>query len=122
MSGLSDQTIQRIFAELQNALIDSSRQLSTVQAQIQAKQRERRLAELTKKELDPLDPDTKTYKAVGKMFIQSPLQQQKKEFDGKVRSITAELNDLGKKEKYLANKANDAQGNLKDLMGGPRHM
>jgi prefoldin subunit 1 len=33
------------------------------------KEREKRLAELTKKELSALDNDTKTYKSVGKAYV-----------------------------------------------------
>lgn len=41
--------------------------VATVQAQIQTREREKRLAELTNKELGALQSDTITYKAVGKM-------------------------------------------------------
>jgi len=52
--------------ELQNRLIENSRQLNVVKSQIQAKEREKRFAELTKHELSSLDENIRTYKSVGK--------------------------------------------------------
>jgi len=53
--------------ELQSKFIHSQQQANTVKAQIAGKQRERKLAELTRRELDGLDDNTKTYKPIGKM-------------------------------------------------------
>lgn len=59
----------QVFVELQAKFIHSQQQTNTVKAQIQGKQRERKLAELTRRELDGLDDDTKTYKPIGKMQV-----------------------------------------------------
>ncbi|KAL1928346.1 hypothetical protein VTP01DRAFT_2702 [Rhizomucor pusillus] len=67
MSSLSDDTIRKVFVELQAKYIASTQQLNTVKAQIQARERDRKMAELTRRELDTLEPDTRTYKPVGKM-------------------------------------------------------
>jgi hypothetical protein len=42
--------------------------VASVQAQIQSREREKRLSELTNKELSALQPETVTYKSVGKMY------------------------------------------------------
>lgn len=57
----------KVFVELQAKYIHSQQQTNTTKAQIQGKQRERKMAELTRRELDGLDDDTKTYRPVGKM-------------------------------------------------------
>ena len=46
--------------------------VASVQAQIQTREREKRLSELTNKELSALQPDTVTYKSVGKMYVPLP--------------------------------------------------
>lgn len=43
--------------------------VASVQAQIQSREREKRLSELTNKELSALQPDTVTYKSIGKMYV-----------------------------------------------------
>lgn len=53
--------------DLQSKYISSMQQANSTKQQIQIKERERKVAELTRRELEALDSDTKTYKPVGKM-------------------------------------------------------
>ncbi|ORX47199.1 Prefoldin [Hesseltinella vesiculosa] len=121
-SSLSDDAIRNIFVELQAKYVASQQQVNTAKAQIQAKQRERKLAELTRRELDTLDPDTKTYQPVGKMFLQAPLSGMKTEYAKKVTTVDDQIQQLEKSQKYWERAASDAQGNLKDILNGPRNM
>ncbi|SAM03408.1 hypothetical protein [Absidia glauca] len=111
-----------IFIELQAKYISSQQQVNTVKAQIQNKQRERKMAELTRRELDTLESDTKTYKPVGKMFLQSPLSDMKKEYTKGVEKANDQIQQLEKSQKYWERAAAEAQGNLKDILNGPRSM
>ncbi|KAL9539404.1 hypothetical protein MBANPS3_010274 [Mucor bainieri] len=120
MASLSDDTIRKVFVELQSKFIHSQQQANTVKAQIAGKQRERKLAELTRRELDGLDDDTKTYKPIGKMFIQSPLSEMKKQYVDSIATADADIKNLEKTQKYWERSASDAQGNLKDILQGPR--
>ncbi|RUS32432.1 LOW QUALITY PROTEIN: hypothetical protein BC938DRAFT_475376, partial [Jimgerdemannia flammicorona] len=95
---------------------------SSSRSQIQSKFRENRLAELTKRELDGLEPGTKTYRPVGKMFIQTPLQEMQTLFTEKIAKIDEDTKALEKTQKYWERAASDAQGNLRDILGGPRRM
>ncbi|KAI8342111.1 Prefoldin [Chlamydoabsidia padenii] len=122
MSGMNDEAIRNIFIELQAKYISSQQQVNTVKAQIQSKQRDRKMAELTRRELDTLEPNTKTYKPVGKMFIQSPLSDMKKQYTQGVEKADEQIQQLEKSQKYWERAAADAQGNLKDILNGPRSM
>ncbi|KAI8093025.1 Prefoldin [Halteromyces radiatus] len=122
MSAISDDAIRNIFVELQAKYISSQQQVNTVKAQIQNKQRERKMAELTRQELDTLDSNTHTYKPVGKMFIQSPLSEMKKEYVKGIEKADEQIQQLEKSQKYWERSAAEAQGNLKDLLNGPRSM
>ncbi|CAO3648755.1 unnamed protein product [Mucor hiemalis] len=115
-------TIRKVFVELQAKYIHSQQQTNTTKAQIQGKQRERKMAELTRRELDGLDDDTKTYRPVGKMFIQSPLSAMKQEYVDSVSKADEDIKQLEKTQKYWERQAADAQGNLKDILQGPRTM
>jgi hypothetical protein len=57
---------KQVLFEIQNKVIENNRQLAGMKAQLQTKERDRRLAELTNKELSALSSDVRTYKAVGK--------------------------------------------------------
>ncbi|KAI8375472.1 Prefoldin [Blakeslea trispora] len=120
MSTLSDDTIRKVFVELQSKYVHSQQQANTTKAQIATKQRERKLAELTRRELDGLDDDTKTYKPIGKMFIQSPLKDMKQQYVDAVTKADEDIKGLEKSQKYWERAAYDAQANLKDILQGPR--
>ncbi|KAI8876737.1 Prefoldin [Backusella circina FSU 941] len=120
MSALSDETIRKVFVDLQAKFIHSQQQVATVKGQIQGKQRERKMAELTRRELDGLDDDTKTYKPIGKMFIQSPLSDMKKQYVDAISTADESIKQLEKSQKYWERMASDAEGNLKDILQGPR--
>ncbi|CAB4424729.1 unnamed protein product [Rhizophagus irregularis] len=116
---ISDEALRKVLIELQNRLVENNRQLVTVQAQIQVKERERRLAELTKRELSALDKDTKTYKSVGKAFIKADLSVLNKEMDDKAEKAANDLVTLEKSKKYLERNINDSQNGLREIIGRP---
>ncbi|CAO3659490.1 unnamed protein product [Rhizopus stolonifer] len=117
-----NEAIRKVFVELQANYIHSQQQVNITKAQIQSKQRERKLAELTRRELDSLDSQTKTYKPVGKMFIQSPLNEMKQQYVDSINTSDENIKQLEKTQKYWERAASDAQGNLKDILQGPRTM
>ncbi|KAI9490399.1 Prefoldin [Zychaea mexicana] len=122
MSALSDDAIRKVFVELQAKYVASTQQLNTVKAQIQARQRDRKMAELTRRELDTLDADTKTYKPVGKMFVQTPLGEMKDQYVNRIKDSDEKIQQLEKSQKYWDRAATDAQSNLRDILQGPRNM
>ena len=54
-------------------MVSSQRELSTVQAQMKGRSREARVQELTMEQLQKLGPETRLYKAIGKMYDISPV-------------------------------------------------
>ncbi|KAI8074366.1 Prefoldin [Gongronella butleri] len=122
MSALPDDAIRNLFVELQAKYVSSQQQVNTTKAQIQAKQRERKMVDLTRRELDTLAPETKTYQPVGKMFMQAPLSKLKTEHAKQMETIDEQITQLEKSQKYWERSANEAQGNLKDILNGPRNM
>ncbi|KAI7860365.1 Prefoldin [Circinella umbellata] len=122
MSALSDDAIRKVFVELQAKYVASTQQANSVKAQIQAKQRDRKMAELTRRELDTLELDTKTYKPVGKMFIQTPLREMKEMYVKNIKDSDDKIQQLEKTQKYWDRAATDAQSNLRDILQGPRSM
>ena len=55
-------------------------------------------------------------------FIQSPLSDMKLSFAKRVTGADEEIKALEKTQKYWERSAADAQGNLRDILGGPRNM
>lgn len=53
-------------------------------------------------------------------FIQSPLSDMKKQYVDSIEAADADIKNLEKTQKYWERSASDAQGNLKDILQGPR--
>jgi len=116
---IPDDALRKVLIELQNRLVENNRQLVTIKTQIQIKEREKRLAELTKKELSALEKDTKTYKSVGKAFIKADLSVLSKEMDDKSEKAASDLVTLDKSKKYLERNISDSQNGLREIVGRP---
>ncbi|CAI2180759.1 4051_t:CDS:2 [Funneliformis geosporum] len=109
---IPDETLRKVLNELQNRLAEHKRQLSNVKVQITLKEREKRMAELTKKELSAIEKDTKTYKSIGKAFIKTDISVLDKEQDDKIAKSASDLVTLDNSKKYLERNINDL---LKDV-------
>lgn len=55
--------------EIESQAIAAQQQIGLVRTQLASKQRELRLAQLTRSEISSLPPDTPVYEGVGKMFV-----------------------------------------------------
>ncbi|KAL7749099.1 Prefoldin subunit 1 [Sorochytrium milnesiophthora] len=116
MAGVSDETMRKVLNEIQGKLMDYNRQLTTVRTQIAVKERERKLTELTVKELNSVGPQTNTYKSVGKMFIAAPQPTLLSTLGMKIDSLKDDTQVLTKKQQYLEKSVLEYQRNLQDAL------
>ncbi|KAJ3124870.1 hypothetical protein HK098_000808 [Nowakowskiella sp. JEL0407] len=113
---IPDEMLKKVFVESQNKLQEYSRQLSHVRAQQQAKQRDVRLNELTQKELKQLGSDVKTYKGLGKAFLQVDLSSLNQELDLKISDANSEIKALERAGAKLERDLTEGQNVLRDLL------
>ncbi|KAG0318412.1 hypothetical protein BGZ97_003814 [Linnemannia gamsii] len=113
---INEQALGKIVHDLQTKLQEATRMVASVQAQIQSREREKRLSELTNKELSALQPETVTYKSVGKMFVQEPLPELTKELTERASEMEQDMAALEKKRIYWERNKTEAQGNLGELV------
>ncbi|KAF9434219.1 hypothetical protein BGZ76_008372 [Entomortierella beljakovae] len=113
---INEQALGKIVHDLQSKLQEATRMVASVQAQIQTREREKRLSELTNKELSSLQPNTVTYKSIGKMFIQEPLKDLTTELSTRAKEMEKEMEALDKKRIYWERNKTEAQGNLQELI------
>jgi len=57
----------QILHQIQQTAVNANRNLNLTKAQIAAKERERRILQLTMNEIGALDPEVNVYRGVGKM-------------------------------------------------------
>ncbi|THH33131.1 hypothetical protein EUX98_g1016 [Antrodiella citrinella] len=115
MASLSDDTLRKILVQIQQTAVNSQRALSTSRQQQAAKERERRILQLTIEEINALDGDVNLYKGVGKMFMMVPRPTMQKELRKDEKELTDDITTLSKKSKYLEKQFNDAQAQLRDI-------
>lgn len=60
--------LSQLVREIESQAIAAQQQIGLVRTQMASKQREMRLAQLTRSEISSLPPDTAVYEGVGKMY------------------------------------------------------
>eukprot|EP00128_Syssomonas_multiformis_P000007 Colp12_sorted_trinity150504_noHs@15660 len=113
---MADEETRKQFMELQTKMVESSRQVNMVKAQIEGKQREIKRAELVEKEIAGLAADTKTYLAVGKMFLFQPKTEVLADLKTKVKASEEDIEKLKKSKKYIERALKDDEDSLRDLI------
>ncbi|KAI9098904.1 Prefoldin [Phlyctochytrium arcticum] len=113
---LPPEIAQKVLGEIQNKMIESSRQLNIVKAQLSTREREKRVCELTIKELSTFGSDTGAYRSVGKMFIQEPLPVLIKELETRKSDSEKEAKNFERAATKLERDLNEAQGAWKEIM------
>ncbi|KAJ7116810.1 Prefoldin [Mycena crocata] len=112
---LPDETLRKILVQIQQTAVQSQRALNISVQQTAAKDRERRILQLTIDEIGAIEGDVNLYKGVGKMFMMVPRKEMEKELKGQEKELADDISNLTKKSKYLEKQFNDAQGQLRDI-------
>lgn len=115
MSNLSDETLRKILEQIQTQAVISQRSLNVARAQIQAKEKEKKILQLTMRELGTMPPESKMYKGVGKMFMAQPRAAITAEQTAQDKALNEDLSNLNKKAKYLEKQFDEANGQLRDI-------
>ncbi|KAG6817581.1 hypothetical protein H0H87_006958 [Tephrocybe sp. NHM501043] len=115
---LSDDTLRKILVQIQTTAIQSQRAFQVTQQQASAKDRERRILQLTIDEINQIEEDVNLYKGVGKMFMHVPRKTMEAELKSQEKELSDDISGLAKKSKYLEKQFNDAQAQLRDISLG----
>ncbi|KAF7436306.1 hypothetical protein PC9H_003135 [Pleurotus ostreatus] len=115
MSTLSDETLRKILLQIQQTAVQSQRALNVSRQQMSAKERERRILQLTIDEISQMDNEVNLYKGIGKMFMMVPRPEMEKDLKTQEKELSDDINNLTKKAKYLEKQFNDAQTQLRDI-------
>ncbi|SJX63111.1 related to Prefoldin subunit 1 [Sporisorium reilianum f. sp. reilianum] len=113
---IPDETLSKVLEKIQLQVYQTNQQLAAVRAQTGAREREAKLNTLTLSELQAIqDANAPFYRSVGKMFIQDSQHAVLADLTAKHQTITADIDALTKKQKYLTKQSQDAQAHLKDI-------
>ncbi|EKM84220.1 hypothetical protein AGABI1DRAFT_110782 [Agaricus bisporus var. burnettii JB137-S8] len=115
MSTLPDDTLRKILVQIQQTAVQSQRALNISVQQTAAKERERKILQLTIKEISSMGEDVHLYKGVGKMFMMEPHKAMVNDLKSQEKELTDDINSLNKKAKFLEKQFNDAQAQMRDI-------
>ncbi|KAH7338972.1 Prefoldin beta-like protein [Rhizoctonia solani] len=117
MATLSDDTLRKILVQINQTIQDSTRAVSSTKAQTAAKERDRRVVQLTSKEISeiPTSSSAQFYRGVGKTFMQEPRSTIENNLKNQEKELTNDINNLAKKLKYHEKQLSDSQAQMRDI-------
>ncbi|KAK3337055.1 Prefoldin, partial [Cercophora scortea] len=104
--------------EIESQAVAAQQQIGLVRTQLASRQREMRLAQLTRSEISTLPPDTPVYEGVGKMFVCLPVPELQTKLGGQMKDMEAEVESLGKRLHYLETTAKNSQEHIERMLKG----
>ena len=126
--------------EIESQAIAAQQQISLVRTQIAAKQREMRLAQLTRSEISALPSDTDVYEGVGKMydqlsrrlhhlflswltekvnrFVAVPVPAMQDKLGEQIKTLEGEVETMNKRLHYLETTAKNSQEHIEKIIKG----
>ncbi|KAL2159273.1 hypothetical protein VTH06DRAFT_2708 [Thermothelomyces fergusii] len=115
---ISNEALQKLVREIESQAIAAQQQISLVRTQTASKQREMRLAQLTRNEIASLPPDTAVYEGVGKMFVGVGVSALQDKLGSQIKDLEAEVDTLGKRLHYLETTAKNSQEHIEKMLRG----
>ncbi|KAF2068747.1 hypothetical protein CYY_009928 [Polysphondylium violaceum] len=109
-------TDKKAFQETREKLFTLTRSLNACRQRIQITDTDKQRCLITTRELESLPSNTKTYKAVGKMFIISPMNELKDELNKQAQKDEEDVKGLINQSKYLDAQIRDAEKSLQELV------
>ncbi|KAK4103129.1 aPHC-domain-containing protein [Parathielavia hyrcaniae] len=110
--------------EIEAQSVAAQQQISLVRTQVASKQREMRLAQLTRSEMASLPSDTAVYEGVGKMYVSAslfvslPIAALQDKLGSQIKDIETEVDSMGKRLHYLETTAKNSQEHIERMLKG----
>ncbi|KAI1214021.1 Prefoldin [Annulohypoxylon truncatum] len=115
---ISNEALQKLLREVETQAIAAQQQISLVRTQQASKQRELRMAQLTRTEVSALPPDTNVYEGVGKMFVALPVSSMKSKLEAQIKEAEGEVDGLGKRLHYLEVSQKNSKDQIDRMLRG----
>lgn len=115
-SRVPDQELKKAFTELQEKMIDTTQKLKLADVQIDSLRRTKQRAELTIKEMVTLEPSTKTYESVGRMFLLDDIQSIKTDLEKRMKNADEKISTLDNNKSYLQRSLKESENNLREMV------
>jgi len=113
---MAEDQIRQLLSQIQSQHATATKSAQLVKSQVQSRERESRMLELTLREVGSLEKDTNVYRSVGKMFMLEPLPSLISSFEKEKKDIESDIAGLQKKNKYLENEITQANNAFREVL------
>ncbi|XP_050311745.1 prefoldin subunit 1 [Anthonomus grandis grandis] len=111
-----DMELKKAFTELQEKKAETGQKLRLATVQIEALKRAKLHASMTEREISALDPETRTYESVGRMFLLTPKEQATENIKKRQSKAEEKIKTLEGQMVYLENSLKEATDSLRELV------
>ncbi|XP_043270730.1 prefoldin subunit 1 [Venturia canescens] len=111
-----DPELKKAFTELQEKMVDTSQKLKFSDIQIESLKRSKQRAELTIKEMATLEPSTRTYESVGRMFLLDDIKSIKADLETRIKTADEKIKTLDNNKSYLQRNLKESEDNLREMV------
>ncbi|KAF7507119.1 hypothetical protein GJ744_010932 [Endocarpon pusillum] len=108
--------LQKLLQEVESQAIQSQQQINIVRSQINVKQRDARLNQLTSTELSQLPRTTKVYEGLGKMFVATPISAVDARLSKESQTLKSEITALEKRLHYLETTHKNSREHIEKIL------
>ncbi|KAJ0169516.1 hypothetical protein K1T71_015103 [Dendrolimus kikuchii] len=117
-----DLELKKAFMELQVKMVDTSKKIRNLDAQLDVLKRLLEFSELAENEMKKLPNDTKTYESVGRMFLLKDLEEIKSNLKDRQSKLKKNSSDLENSKEYLEKNLKDSENNLREMVQQRREL
>lgn len=115
-----DADLKKAFQELQAKVITTTQQVKLAEAQMAQLSRNITHAKLTDQELSSLPENTRTYQAIGRMFLLEPIDQVRSDLKKKIRDGEAKIKTIEQNKEYLQKSVKDHENSIREMLSARR--
>lgn len=111
-----DEDLKKAFQELQVKVITTTQQVKLAEAQISQLSRNVTHAKLTDQELSTLPEETRTYQAVGRMFMLEPMSEVRSSLNKKIKEGEDKVKTIDQNKQRLQKSVKDQENNIREML------
>lgn len=111
-----DMELKKAFTEMQMNKIESTKKIRLLDMKTDSLKVSKQRVELTNKEVSQLDPETKVYASVGRMFVLSDVPSLTQEMKSKQGNFEEMISQCEKNKDFLLKNLKEQEDSLRELV------
>ncbi|CAD7085923.1 unnamed protein product [Hermetia illucens] len=111
-----DLELKRAFTEMQVNKIETTKKMKMIDYQCDVLKESSKKYEITERGITELDPNTRVYSSIGRMFVLSTVPTTREELKAKQAKCDSLVEQLNEKKSYLSKSLKEQEDHLRELV------